>query len=168
MRNFVCHCLQLDNTTIIYSLFLSHNYSHHSVRNGDLQTTIVYFTRNITQGWLNSDWLSSALSCPFIAQNNQYNEHSLSRKFVFSPSRELYRNHLLFVHSHTCLYLFPSCLLLLVYLDRVQCICVMCIVYTLPLVAFAFVTVSLSVSFTHIFSWELILGRLHLRNNFVR
>ena len=27
------------------------------------------------------------------------------------------------MHSHACLYLLPSCLLLLVYLDDVRCIC---------------------------------------------
>ena len=56
----------------------------------DLQTTTILFTRNFTQGWLNSYNSLLPLSCPFIVQHNQYNEHSWNRTFVFSPSRELY------------------------------------------------------------------------------
>ena len=71
----------------------------------------------------------------------------LKQKLLFLRSWELYRDHLLFVHSHTCLSLFPSCLLLLVYLDHVRCICVVYIVYTLSIVVFAVVAFSLSISF---------------------
>ena len=46
---------------------------------------------------------------------------------------------------------YPSCLLLLVYLKGVRCICqgVLCIVYTLPLVAFAFDAFVFSIPFSH-------------------
>ena len=37
--------------------------------NGALQTATVFFTRNFTQGWLNSYCLSSAVSRPFIVQH---------------------------------------------------------------------------------------------------
>ena len=67
----------------------------------------------------------------------------------------------LFVRSHTCLCLFPSYMLLLIYLERVQCICavcicVVCIVYILRL-CFC--------SFFLLFSGEIILSRFHLRIN---
>ena len=64
--------------------FLFIRYSYHTtsldLRNGDLQTTTVFFTRNFTQGWQNSYWLLPALSCIFICAS----------MFVFSLSRELY------------------------------------------------------------------------------
>ena len=55
-----------------------------------LTTTIVLFTGNFTQSWPNSYWLSSALSCPFIVQEDQSNERSWSSRFVHSASREFY------------------------------------------------------------------------------
>ena len=61
-------------------------------------------------------------------------EGSCSRLFQNSIATTLS-----FVHLDTCLFLSSSCLLLLVHLERVRCIYVVCIVNTLPLVAFAFV-----------------------------
>ena len=101
-----------------YSLFCSHE---------DLQTTTVFFTRNFTQDWLNSYWLSSNLAGLFIVQHNQSNERSWIRTFMFLPFHELYCDHLLFVYSYTCLSL---------------SICVVWILFTLSLIVF-----SLSTSF---------------------
>ena len=109
-----------------YSYYATIRYSTY---NKDIQTTIVLFTRNVTQGWL------IFLSCPFIVQHNQSNERCWNRRFVFSPSRELYRDHLLFG-------LLGSCSMYLL-----VCICIVCTVYILSLVAFAFVAFSLSISF---------------------
>ena len=58
--------------------------------NGYLQSTTVLFTRNFTQSWLNSYLPLRALSCPFIVQHEQSNECSWSRRFMFSPYRELH------------------------------------------------------------------------------
>ena len=52
--------------------------------------------------WILIDWLT-ALSCPCLVQREQSKEHSWSRRFLFSPSGELYRD---------CLYI---CILILVY-----------------------------------------------------
>ena len=81
---------------------------------------LFWFTRNFTPGWLISDYLSSALSCVFILQHDQSNERFWNRSFAFSKTLSRL---LVYVHSHTCLSLFLSCLLLLVYLDRIPCIC---------------------------------------------
>ena len=78
-------------------------------------------------------WLSSALSCPFIVQQDQPNERSWNSRFLFSPTREIYWDSL---YIRTIIHVFSSCLLLVVYLKGVRCICVVCIVYALPLVVF--------------------------------
>ena len=69
----------------IFSLFFSHAilltaflYSLH-LHIGDL------WTHNFTQDWLNYHWLSSALSCPFIVQQDPSNKHSWSWRFAYSP-----------------------------------------------------------------------------------
>ena len=51
--------------------------------NGDLQKTNVFFTHNFTQGWLNSYYSSSALSCLFIVLSAQSGLHSKSRVFLY-------------------------------------------------------------------------------------
>ena len=92
--------------------------------NGDLQTTTVSSTCNFTQGWLNSYCLMSALSCPVIVLHKQSNERSWSRMFVFSLSRELYCNFIIFcVHIVVCAFTYLSIMLDVVYLERVRCIC---------------------------------------------
>ena len=77
---------------------------------------------------------------PCIVQYEQFNQRPWSRRFMFSPSQELYRDHIFVCTFCTywclCVYIlvypfFPSCLLLLVYLVYVRHI-----VYTLPLVVF--------------------------------
>ena len=78
------------------------------------------------------DWILTtdslpALSCSLIVQHEQSNERSWRRRFIISPSQELYRDRLC-VHSYIWLPLFPLCLLLLVNLEHVRCICVVCIV----------------------------------------
>ena len=65
-------------------LFLSHSYSL-DLYNDNLQTTTVFFTRNFTQGWLNSNYSSSAFSCPFIVQHKQSNERSRSSRIPSGP-----------------------------------------------------------------------------------
>ena len=105
-------------------LFLSRNYLL-GFYNGDLLIT----TRNFTLGWLNSYRLPSALTCSFIVQYNPSKECSWSRSFVFSPSPDFYCDHLLFVHSCTCLSLFFSCLLLLLYVFDVYLSVYLCRVY---------------------------------------
>ena len=57
------------------------------------------------------NWHSFAVSCPFIVQQDQWNERSWTRRFAFSASKELYRHRL-----YMCILtlVFPSCLLLLV------------------------------------------------------
>ena len=47
-------------TITAYSILFSHNYSLFCLQ-GRFSNTTVLFTRNFTQGWLNSNWLSSAL-----------------------------------------------------------------------------------------------------------
>ena len=67
-----------DSTTVIYLFAIllytfvpvSTNNCSVDLCNGDLQTTIVFFTRNFTQGWLNSYYSLPALFCPFIRANN--------------------------------------------------------------------------------------------------
>ena len=124
-RNFVWHYLQPDDTIIIclFVILITQLFAH-SARNGDLQTTTVFFTCNFTRGWVNSYYSLSAMSCPFMVLHKQSNECSWSRTLVFTLSRKLHRVYTLsFVHSHTCLCLFLSCLLLLLYLEQIRCIC---------------------------------------------
>ena len=139
------------NNNLFISLFLSHNYTlfflHFYSLKQPLTTVQSLFTTAIfkllvfssqlvfTQGWLNFYYLSSALSCRFYSPTQkQSNEHSWSRTFTLSPSRELHCDHIvvcvlctyccrlcivytfLFLLSHTCLSVILLCLLLLVYL----------------------------------------------------
>ena len=112
---YVCHCFQIIPRIqqyqlpcsiffFAYKLFASNKTCSLDLYmySGELQTTTVLFTCNFTQGWLNSYWSLSALCYPFVVQHEQFNESSLTRRFVFSPSRELYRNHIVAVYSaHT-------------------------------------------------------------------
>ena len=86
-----------------------------------LKTATLLFLRNFTQDWLNYNWLLPSLSGPFIYALLQSAEHSQSRRFMFSPSRELYRE----IQCMCILILvWPACLVLLVYLEGVSCISV--------------------------------------------
>ena len=105
--------LKLDNTTmylfviLLYtSILLSTNNCSVDLYNGDLQTATVFFKRNFTQGWLNSYYSSSALSCPFIVQHKHSNEHTWTRTFVFLSSRELYCD---FIVVCACIVFSPAC-----------------------------------------------------------
>ena len=105
------HCFELMQqellvcNTFFISVFLSTNNFWVDLYNGDLQTTTVLFTRNFTEGWLNSYYWSSALSCPFIVQHKQCNQRSWSRKFAFSLSQELYCNfYVVYEHIAVCYY----------------------------------------------------------------
>ena len=73
-----------------------------------------------------ADWITNdscfALPCPFIIQHEQSNELSWSRRFAFSPFRELYRDHLYICILTLVCPFFLSSLLCLFYLDRVRCI----------------------------------------------
>ena len=54
--------------------------------NGDRQTTTVLFTRNFTQGWLNSYYSSFALSGPFIVVEHscfRFLKSSIATPFLF-------------------------------------------------------------------------------------
>ena len=57
-------------TTITTTIICLVHYSLH------LHATTVLFTRNFTQGWLHSYWLSSALPCLFKIQHDDLNERS--------------------------------------------------------------------------------------------
>ena len=104
------------------SVLISTNSCSVDLYNSDLQTTTVFFTCNITQGWLNS-YALSAMSCPFIVQRKQADERSWSRQFVFSLFKELYCD-FIFVCAFAYLSIrFFSCLLL-VYLELFLWICV--------------------------------------------
>ena len=87
---------------------------------------------DFTQSWLNSYYLLPSLSCLFKCASNQSDEGSWSVTLGVSPSREFYCDYIvvcvlctqcLLLRSHTCLSLFLSYLLLLVYLEQVGCIC---------------------------------------------
>ena len=83
--------------------------------------------KHSTQNWLNYYWLLPALCAHFIYARLQSAGPSQSRRFMISPSRELYRESLCM-----CIpILVYLAWLLLVYLESVRCI-----VYTLTLVAF--------------------------------
>ena len=84
----------------IYNLFATPTCSAYSC---DVQTS------NFIQHWLNYHWLLSALSCPFIVQQDQSNECFWSRRFLLSLSREFYFERL---YMYILIHVFPSCLLL--------------------------------------------------------
>ena len=81
-----------------------------------LTIATVLFTRNFTQGWLNSYCVLIAIFVPFICTRLQSAERSQSRMFIMSPSREIYR-----VSFCICFLILvcPACLLLLVCLKGV-------------------------------------------------
>ena len=108
---------KLDDTTTIYlfdillypSVLISTNNCSVDPYNGDLQTTTVFFTRNVTSH--KADYsLLSALSCLFIVLRKQSNERSWSRIFVFSLSREFYCDFIVVcvLCTHCLLLQFPS------------------------------------------------------------
>ena len=70
---------------------------------------------------INYNWLLRALSGLFIYACLQSAERSLSRRFIISPSRELYRESLCMSILRL---VWPACLLLSVYLVGIQCVCV--------------------------------------------
>ena len=104
-----------------YNLFASNNTCSLDLFSGDHQTMTVLFTRNASshkKDWMNFYFLSLALSCRFIVQDNQSNERSGSRRFVFRPSRELYCDYTvvcvhLVVCAFACLFI-PLFLMLIV------------------------------------------------------
>ena len=111
-----------------FSLFFSYDYSlfcsqpfckqctysldHHS---GDLQKRI------FTQDWLSFNWPLPALFGPFVYARLQSAERSQCKRFMISPSRELYRERLCICVLRL---VWPACLLLLVYLKGVRYICI--------------------------------------------
>ena len=109
--------------------------------NGNLQTTTVFFTRNFTQGWLNSYYCSlPTFSCLYICASNQSEEDSWSGTFGVTIFRKFYCDYIVVcilctqcLLQHTCLFLFLSYLLLLAYLEQVRCICCVAFVYCLML-----------------------------------
>ena len=81
----------------VYLLFSCWCYCWFAYNKFDLQNPTLLFIRNFTQGWLNSYWLLPVLSCLFICSRLQSDERSQSRIFVFSHSRELYREKTLLI-----------------------------------------------------------------------
>ena len=79
-----------------YNLFVSIKICWLDLYSGDLQPRPLFFICNAASHKV--DWIiiafSSTLSCPFIVQYHQSNECSWCRGFVFSPSRELYREYI--------------------------------------------------------------------------
>ena len=99
-------CLQCFCKHYPYSLDL---------HNGDLQTLNLSSHK---ADWTTTDSLP-ALSCLLIYERLQSSKRSQSKRFTFSPIWELYSDRL-----YMCILIFVhhSCLLLLVYLEGVQCI----------------------------------------------
>ena len=96
-----------------------------------------------------ADWIlttsSSALSCPSVSSRVQSHEGSSSWTSGVSLSREFFCDHIAGWCTHS--------IYLLVY------ICVMCIVYTLPLDVFAFIAFSLSISlFSYHVKWYFVIS----------
>ena len=81
------------------------------------------FTRNFTQGWLKSTDCSPLCLTFFIYAHLQSAERSQRRRFIISPSTELYRESLC---VGILILVYIACLLLLLYLESVRCICVLC------------------------------------------
>ena len=86
-----------------YSLFFLHfcTRKHYQLFSRSLQRrssnhyNFLHVQRDFTQGWLNSYYLSCALSCSFIVIHKHANERSWSRMFVCSFARELYSNYII-------------------------------------------------------------------------
>ena len=70
----LCHCSHLTDTTIIITITACPRQLH---------------TQRVTR-LFGYKWLTSAMSCPFIVQQNQSNERSWTGRFAYSTSRELY------------------------------------------------------------------------------
>ena len=109
------------------SVLLSTNNCSVDLYNGDLQTTTIHtqLHTRLTEFLL----LLPALSRLFMCAHIQSNKGSWSGTFGVLPFREFFYTTLLFLYTllsvqqYTCLSLFLSCLLLLVYLELVRCIC---------------------------------------------
>ena len=145
-------CKQLvryfSHTTIRYSahkLFVSTNTASLDLYCEELQATTLLLTCNFTQSWLNSYWLSSALSCPFVVQHDKSNEfgvvglRSSLLETSIATAFVCMRNLILvcFFFPHACYFWFAC------WMDLLVRICVVYIVYTLPLVG-----LSSSISFS--------------------
>ena len=102
-----------------------------------LTTATLLFSRNFTQDWLNYYWLLYALPCPFIYAGLLSAERSQSKG---SCSRLLESS---IVTACICALPFSFMLVVIGLLGSCSMYLLVCIVYTLPLVAFA-----LSISFT--------------------
>ena len=104
-----------------YSLFFSHNYSlfFSHPYSLDLHSEELQTATSHKAEWILTNSLPD-LSTSFICAHLQSAECSLSKRFAFLPSRELYSDSL-----YMCILILvcPSCLLLLVYLEGVRCIC---------------------------------------------
>ena len=144
MHYFVCHYLQFDDITIIclFVILITPLFARSLQRRSSNHNCFVH-----TQLHTRLIELLLTVVC-FVLSN----ERSWSRRFVFLPSRQLYREHFLFMHSHTLAIRFSLMLVVVGLLGScsmylLRCICIVCIVYTLSLVAFAFVVFSLSISF---------------------
>ena len=94
-----------------------------------------------TQGWLNYYYTPSALSCTII--NARSDEGSWSVTLGVSPSQKLFYLVVCIMLVALAYLSIPHACWFTCLLDLLVCICVMCILYTLPLVA-----LSLSISFT--------------------
>ena len=121
-----------------------------------------------------ADWIltasSPALSCLFIYARLQPAERSQSRRFAFSPFRELYRDRLYICililgcpfFPYGCCYWFARSM------DFLVCIWA-CVLHThsccVIVIYFLHAHGLCSCSFWLLFSWEIILGRFVLRNN---
>ena len=114
---------ELDNSTIIYlfaillytSVVVSANNYSLDLCNGDLQTTTVFFIRDFTQDRLNSYWLLLALPCLFMRERSVWWRFLKWNVRGFAFSRILSRLH-----------------------------CCLCIVYTLLIVGFAYLSIPFS------------------------
>ena len=147
-------CLVLDQLFVVLPIFMPRlilNWNNNNYNNNCFfDTTICYSIHNrncLVHTQLYAMLTELLLTCCLLCLPLQSAESSESRRFEFSPSRELYCDLL-----YTCILILvcPSCLLLLVYLKGVRVIVsvYLWIVHTLPFVTIAFVAFALSVSFT--------------------
>ena len=119
---FIFICLQLFCKPHLSQPFCKQYTYSLDLYNRELQTG----NRNLSQGWLNSNWILLALSGSFIYACLQSAVCSLSIRCIILPSRELYSDRLYYVHSHD---VFIS-----MYLDHVDCafwcvhLCCICVI----------------------------------------
>ena len=102
------------------SIFFSHSYSQFCSQQRSSNHDYTHATLHIRL----TEFLPLTVACfvlPFYSSRSRLHENSI----VILCIRIL---------------VFPSRLLLLVYLERVRCICVVCIVYTLSIDTFTFIT----------------------------